>query len=57
MNATVSQSGHAVTAKNVSYIGSIAPGGTANFDYQASMNGSFTAPNSFTLNGQTCSRL
>ncbi|MFF5171478.1 cellulose binding domain-containing protein [Micromonospora sp. NPDC000089] len=56
-NATVSQSGSAVTAKNVSYNGSIAPGGTANFGYQASMSGSFTAPSSFTLNGQTCAKV
>ncbi|MFG3697677.1 cellulose binding domain-containing protein [Micromonospora sp. NPDC047620] len=33
-NATVTQSGSAVSARNVSFNGSIAPGGTANFGYQ-----------------------
>ncbi|MEV1073586.1 GH12 family glycosyl hydrolase domain-containing protein [Micromonospora parva] len=55
-NATVSQSGSAVTARNVSHNGSIAPGGTASFGYQGTLNGSYSSPSSFSLNGATCSR-
>ncbi|MET8277340.1 cellulose binding domain-containing protein [Micromonospora sp. NPDC005174] len=55
-NATVSQSGSAVTARNVSHNGSLAPGGTASFGYQGTLNGSYSSPSSFSLNGSTCSR-
>ncbi|MGW3892023.1 GH12 family glycosyl hydrolase domain-containing protein [Micromonospora chokoriensis] len=55
-NATVSQSGSAVTARNVGHNGSIAPGGTASFGYQGSLNGAYSSPSSFSLNGATCSR-
>ncbi|MFG1882831.1 cellulose binding domain-containing protein [Micromonospora sp. NPDC049102] len=55
-NATVSQSGSAVTARNVSHNGSLAPGGTASFGYQGTLNGSYSSPSSFSLNGTTCSR-
>ncbi|MEU8184820.1 cellulose binding domain-containing protein [Micromonospora sp. NPDC049044] len=55
-NATVSQSGSAVTARNVSHNGSIAPGGTASFGYQGTLNGSYSSPTNFSLNGATCSR-
>ncbi|MGW4676863.1 GH12 family glycosyl hydrolase domain-containing protein [Micromonospora taraxaci] len=55
-NATVSQSGSAVTARNVGHNGSIAPGGTASFGYQGTLNGSYSSPSSFSLNGATCSR-
>ncbi|MDG4779450.1 cellulose binding domain-containing protein [Micromonospora sp. WMMD961] len=55
-NATVNQSGSAVTARNVGHNGSIAPGGTASFGYQGTLNGSYSSPTSFTLNGATCSR-
>ncbi|MET7372335.1 GH12 family glycosyl hydrolase domain-containing protein [Micromonospora arida] len=55
-NATVSQSGSAVTARNVGHNGSIAPGGTATFGYQGTLNGSYSSPTSFSLNGATCSR-
>ncbi|MET8082901.1 cellulose binding domain-containing protein [Micromonospora sp. NPDC005237] len=55
-NATVSQSGSAVTARNVSHNGSIAPGGTASFGYQGTLSGSYSSPTSFSLNGATCSR-
>ncbi|MEV4765301.1 cellulose binding domain-containing protein [Micromonospora chokoriensis] len=55
-NATVSQSGSAVTARNVGHNGSIAPGGTASFGYQGTLNGSYSSPTSFSLNGATCSR-
>ncbi|MCZ7376624.1 GH12 family glycosyl hydrolase domain-containing protein [Micromonospora sp. WMMC250] len=55
-NATVSQSGSAVTARNVGHNGSIAPGGTASFGYQGTLNGAYSSPSSFSLNGATCSR-
>ncbi|MGC4855578.1 GH12 family glycosyl hydrolase domain-containing protein [Micromonospora sp. DT4] len=55
-NATVNQSGSAVTARNVSHNGSIAPGGTASFGYQGTLNGSYSSPTSFSLNGTTCAR-
>ncbi|MFF5177710.1 cellulose binding domain-containing protein [Micromonospora sp. NPDC000316] len=55
-NATVNQSGSAVTARNVGHNGSIAPGGTASFGYQGTLNGSYSSPTSFSLNGATCSR-
>ncbi|MEU0550554.1 cellulose binding domain-containing protein [Micromonospora sp. NPDC005979] len=55
-NATVSQSGSAVTARNVSHNGSIAPRGTASFGYQGTLNGSYSSPTNFSLNGTTCSR-
>ncbi|WP_341719305.1 cellulose binding domain-containing protein [Micromonospora sp. FIMYZ51] len=53
-NATVSQSGSSVTARNVGHNGTIAPGGTASFGYQGTLNGSYSSPTSFTLNGTTC---
>ncbi|MBF9127743.1 cellulose binding domain-containing protein [Plantactinospora sp. S1510] len=55
-NATVTQSGSAVTARNISHNSSIAPGATASFGYQGTLNGSYSSPTSFTLNGSTCSR-
>ncbi|WFE20057.1 cellulose-binding domain-containing protein [Solwaraspora sp. WMMD937] len=53
-NATVSQSGGQVTARNASYNGSIATGATASFGFNGSWNGSNTAPTSFAFNGTTC---
>ncbi|MEH1027192.1 cellulose binding domain-containing protein [Micromonospora profundi] len=55
-NATVSQSGSSVTARNAGHNGSIAPGGTASFGYQGTLNGSYSSPTSFSLNGTSCSR-
>ncbi|GIJ19872.1 GH12 family glycosyl hydrolase domain-containing protein [Micromonospora lutea] len=55
-NATVSQSGSSVTARNVGHNGTIAPGGTASFGYQGTLSGSYSNPTSFTLNGTACSR-
>ncbi|MCG5469626.1 cellulose binding domain-containing protein [Micromonospora sp. LAH09] len=55
-NATVSQSGSAVTARNTGHNGSVAPGGTASFGYQGTLSGSYSSPTSFSLNGATCSR-
>ncbi|MFF5287891.1 non-reducing end alpha-L-arabinofuranosidase family hydrolase [Paractinoplanes globisporus] len=53
-NTALTQDGSAVTAKNVSYNGSIATGGTASFGFNGSWTGSNPAPASFTLNGVTC---
>ncbi|MGW3892020.1 cellulose binding domain-containing protein [Micromonospora chokoriensis] len=50
-NATANQSRSAV-----GHNGSIAPGGTASFGYQGTLNGSYSSPSSFSLNGATCSR-
>lgn len=55
-NATVTQSGSAVSARNVGWNGSIAPGGTASFGYQGTLSGAYSSPTSFTLNGVACSR-
>ncbi|MEH0818599.1 MULTISPECIES: GH12 family glycosyl hydrolase domain-containing protein [unclassified Micromonospora] len=55
-NATVTQSGSAVSARNVGFNGSIAPGGTANFGYQGTLSGAHSSPTSFSLNGVACSR-
>ncbi|MFC6015806.1 cellulose binding domain-containing protein [Plantactinospora solaniradicis] len=43
-NASVSQSGSAVTARNLSWNGSLAVGGSASFGFLASGNGTATAP-------------
>lgn len=56
-NATVTQSGSAVTARNVSYNGTLSPGATTNFGYQGTLSGTYSSPSSFSLNGVTCSRV
>ncbi|MFI5930480.1 non-reducing end alpha-L-arabinofuranosidase family hydrolase, partial [Micromonospora sp. NPDC051543] len=53
-NTTLTQSGAAVTARNVSYNGSIATNGTASFGFNGSWTGSNPAPTNFALNGVTC---
>ncbi|MFE0590987.1 cellulose binding domain-containing protein [Micromonospora echinospora] len=53
-NATVTQSGAAVTAKNVGYNGAIPTNGTTAFGFNGSWSGSNPAPTSFALNGVTC---
>ncbi|MEU4569073.1 cellulose binding domain-containing protein [Micromonospora sp. NPDC023956] len=55
-NATVTQNGSTVTARNLSYNGTIAPGASVTFGHQASMSGSYSPPSSFALNGTTCAR-
>ncbi|NES30868.1 glycosyl hydrolase family 5 [Micromonospora terminaliae] len=55
-NATVTQSGSAVTARNLSYNGTLAPGASTSFGYQATLSGGFSTPSSFSLNGSTCTR-
>jgi endo-1,4-beta-xylanase len=53
-NATVTQSGTAVTATNASFDGTIAPGGNVAFGYQGTWTSNDTAPNSFSVNGTAC---
>ena len=53
-NTTLTQSGSAVTAKNVSYNGSVATNGTVSFGFNGSSPGSNPAPTSFAVNGVAC---
>jgi hypothetical protein len=53
-NGSYTQSGSNVSVSNLSYNGTIAPGGNTNFGFNGSWNGSNNAPTSFTLNGQAC---
>ncbi|TNH29796.1 cellulose-binding protein, partial [Micromonospora orduensis] len=53
-NTSLTQSGAAVTARNVDYNGAIATNGTASFGFNGSWNGSNPAPTSFALNGVAC---
>jgi hypothetical protein len=53
-NATVTQSGSAVTAINVGYNGAVATGGSASFGFNGSWTSSNPLPTSFTLNGTAC---
>jgi endo-1,4-beta-xylanase len=53
-NATVTQSGSQVTARNVSYNAGIATNASTAFGFNGSWTGSNPAPTSFTLNGTTC---
>ncbi|MEU8300956.1 cellulose binding domain-containing protein [Micromonospora sp. NPDC048909] len=55
-NATVSQSGSTVTARNLSWNGAIAPGGSASFGHQGTLSGAYSSPTSFALNGAACAR-
>lgn len=53
-NGTSSQSGRAVSLRNVDYNASIAPGGSQTTGFNLSYSGSNPAPSSFTLNGKVC---
>ncbi|MEV1073706.1 cellulose-binding domain-containing protein [Micromonospora parva] len=53
-NATVSQSGSTVTARNASYNGSIPAGGSTEFGLQGTYGASPGAPTGFALNGVAC---
>jgi poly(hydroxyalkanoate) depolymerase family esterase len=55
-NATVSQAGAQVTARNVSYNATIAAGASVTFGFQGTYSGTNQAPTQFTLNGAACSR-
>jgi xyloglucan-specific exo-beta-1,4-glucanase len=54
-NGKVSQDGAAVTVTNEGWNGTIGAGGSVEFGFQASWQGSNVAPTGFTLNGGTCS--
>ncbi|MGB2568700.1 non-reducing end alpha-L-arabinofuranosidase family hydrolase [Micromonospora citrea] len=53
-NATVTQSGAQVTARNVNYNPGIATNGTVSFGFNGSWAGSNPTPTGFTLNGTLC---
>ncbi|NUR73085.1 MAG: hypothetical protein HOU81_19895, partial [Hamadaea sp.] len=54
-NATVTQSGQSVTAKDVGYNGTLAAGASTAFGFQGTYSGTNTSPSAFTLNGVACS--
>jgi hypothetical protein len=53
-NTSLTQSGSAVTAKNVSYNGAVPTNGTVSFGFNGSWTGSNPAPTSFTVDGVSC---
>jgi hypothetical protein len=53
-NATLTQSGAQVTARNVGYNGSLATNGSTSFGFNGSWTGTNPVPTAFTLNGVAC---
>jgi glucose/arabinose dehydrogenase len=53
-NATVTQSGAQVTARNVTWNGSLPSGGTVTFGFQGTYSGANTRPADFRLDGLPC---
>ncbi|MFF7364290.1 cellulose binding domain-containing protein [Streptomyces sp. NPDC008125] len=53
-NATVAQTGHAVTATNTAWNGGLADGGTVDFGLQGTWQSAHPVPTDFTLNGLSC---
>lgn len=53
-NASYSPNNGAVTARNVSYNGTIAPNASVGIGFQATHAGNTGKPTSFTLNGSAC---
>ncbi|MDQ0363976.1 hypothetical protein J2S42_000645 [Catenuloplanes indicus] len=53
-NTSLTQNGSSVTAKNVSYNGSIDTNGEVSFGFNGSSNGSNPIPSDFALNGVAC---
>lgn len=53
-NATVTQSGTRVSAKNVTWNGSIAPSATVEFGFNGTSQQGAAAPSGFALNGTAC---
>ncbi|WP_328892526.1 cellulose-binding domain-containing protein [Streptomyces sp. NBC_00236] len=53
-NATVTQTGHAVTAVNADWNGALTDGGTVDFGLQGTWQSADSAPDDFTLNGVSC---
>ncbi|WP_373979090.1 cellulose binding domain-containing protein [Streptomyces sp. TLI_146] len=54
-NATVNQTGAAVTARDSGWNGTLAPGAEASFGFQATYSGANPAPTRYSLNGALCS--
>lgn len=54
-NATVTQSGTSVTARDAGYNAVISPAGTVSFGFQGTYTSDDTSPTAFTLNGAACS--
>jgi cellulase/cellobiase CelA1 len=54
-NATVTQSGAQVTAKNMTYNASLPPGGSVSFGIQGTGSSAVTPPTGISLNGSPCS--
>jgi cellulose 1,4-beta-cellobiosidase len=55
-NATVTQSGTQVSARNAAWNATIPPNASASFGFQASFSGTNNPPTAFTLNGAACAR-
>jgi poly(hydroxyalkanoate) depolymerase family esterase len=53
-NATVTQTGSAASATNLSYNAAVAPGGNVQFGFQGTWTSNDTNPTAFTLNGSAC---
>ncbi|GHJ55746.1 hypothetical protein Nm8I071_50530 [Nonomuraea sp. TT08I-71] len=53
-SATFTQTGTAVTATNVSYNGTLAPGASTSFGFTGTHTGTNPRPTTFTLNGSPC---
>ncbi|MFG1860132.1 cellulose binding domain-containing protein [Microbispora bryophytorum] len=53
-NGSPAQSGSQVTVTNASYNGAVPSGGSADFGFNGSWNGSNPVPSDFALNGVTC---
>jgi hypothetical protein len=53
-NASYTQTGAAVTAKNLAWNASIPPGGSASFGFIGTWTGSNVKPSAFALNGASC---
>jgi hypothetical protein len=53
-NANVVQSGTAVSATNMSYNATIAPGGNVQFGFQGTWTNNDSSPSQFALNGSAC---
>jgi endo-1,4-beta-xylanase len=54
-NATVTQTGAAMSATNLSYNATIAPGGNTSWGFQGTWTGNDAAPTAFSVNGSACS--
>jgi endoglucanase len=53
-SANWTQSGHTVTATNLSWNGSLAPGASTSIGFNGTYSGANAAPTMFTVNGATC---